>query len=149
MDCSVTHQHLMDYLENKTPQVLHQQISDHLRHCQACQADAAKIQEYLDVLPQMKSTNPNPFLFTRIEQALQQETAPVPAPIPRFVRVFNTLVVGLLLVSTAVAGLYLLSNPQSNMEETPKETSIAYIADEYQLDLNNQDLMESYYLTQE
>lgn len=139
----------MDYLENKTGQELHRQISDHLQHCPACQADAAKIQTCLEVLPQMKSTNPNPFLFTRIEQAMQQESEPSPAPIPRFVRVFNTLVVTLLLVSTAVAGIYLFSTRQGSLEETSKETTIANIADEYQLDLNNQDLMESYYLTQE
>lgn len=146
MDCSSVQHQLIFYSENSVAPSKAKEIQQHLDACPDCRKQFEKIQQALSLIPQMKQDNPNPFLFTRIEQ--QIHTVPEKVAIPQFARIFSPVLVSLLLVATVLVGLY-ISNTASSSADTQEGNQTSVLAGQYHMTISDQDLLETYYLTEE
>lgn len=147
MDCKKLEKHFIFYLEHSLDKAVTQQISDHLQHCAHCQEQLKTVQQALEMIPSIKQNNPNPYLFERIEAKLQNAPNVQTQTSPGLVRIFSTLTVSLLLLATAFTGYYYVTNNASATNETPSASSM--IAGQYEMTPSQQDIVETYYLTEE
>jgi anti-sigma factor RsiW len=148
MDCQQTQQRLFFYLEKSLDAASTQDISTHLQQCTQCAAQLSKLELSMQLLPAMKQSNPNPFLFTRIEARLQDVSNASQQPAPIFARIFHPILVTVLLAATAFMGYYVVSTTTS-APATESKQDVSIIAGQYEMGLSEQDLMETYYLTEE
>ncbi len=104
----------------------------------------------MQLIPQLKVINPNPYLFSRIEAKLQQSSQTSERRIPTFIRVFNTTLVTVLLLATAFTGYYLYSgNYNTSTTTNTNDQSNSIIAGQYEMGVSQQDVIETYYFTEE
>lgn len=147
MDCTTTKKNLFSFLENKVSPEESLQIAAHLKDCKHCNGQYLQLKQVLAQLPNLKQENPNPFLFTRIEQQISQEQEQT-QDLPRFARIFNPVLVSVLLVATVVIGISMFSQNNAT-STTPGENQTSMIASQYHMNASDQDVIETYYLTEE
>lgn len=148
MNCNTTEKNLIFFLENKLDPTVSGQLSDHLKDCAHCTQQYHRLQQVMLQIPEMKQSNPNPFLFTRIEQKISNNAQEQQQPIPVFARIFNPLIVSVLMIATAFVGLYLFTQTPATSNAKSGD-QVAVIAGQYEMTTSDQDIMETYYLTEE
>lgn len=146
MDCPSVRNQLIFLAENNTDPALNQKLQEHLQGCSDCREQFVKLQATLSLLPGMKQSNPNPFLFTRIEEQLRNQART--RVFPAFGRVLQPVLVSALLITTVFLGIFLLQNNRPS-ESPSSANNNAVIASQYHLNTSDQDLIETYYLTEE
>jgi anti-sigma factor RsiW len=77
MNCNVYRDSLITFLKGELPEKEAQRIREHLDGCSKCRSFASFLSSTLDVIRVEKAFEPDPFLITRIEGALQKRSVPV------------------------------------------------------------------------
>ena len=143
MDCPKIQRQLVSHFYHELNEKETLETVQHLSQCSECRQQYSLIEKSLARIPEMKQQVTNPYLFTRIEAALLPET---PAR-PSMVRVISSVVVSLLLATTALMSYYILNNQNTATHENPAD-NVKTVAGQYEMGMSQADIMETYYLSE-
>ena len=73
MKCKAVHKKLFFYLDDDLPEKEMRQVKQHLAHCNECAAFSADMQKTLGVLEKERSSEINPFFYTRLKARMENE----------------------------------------------------------------------------
>jgi predicted anti-sigma-YlaC factor YlaD len=147
MDCQKIQQQLVFHFYHELSEKETIETEQHLSHCSECRQQYSLIEKSLARIPGMKQQIPNPYLFTRIEAALSQDSPIERQTRPSMIRVISSLVVSLLLATTAIMSYYILSNQSTEPAPKPGE-NVKTVAGQYEMGMSQADIMETYYLSE-
>ncbi len=107
MNCKTLHKELIFFLEGDLPLEKREQLEAHLNECPDCAAFAADIKKTLQVTENEKSTEVNPFFYTRVKAKLENnETQHIAAFENVFLRkVLQPVLFSILLIIGVYSGI--------------------------------------------
>ena len=73
MKCEPIKQNLFNYAEGNLSEVEKLMVTEHLKSCSDCRKLANILIDSFELIESQKVLNPNPFIYTRIEQKLQTQ----------------------------------------------------------------------------
>lgn len=75
MECKTIHNKLIFYLDGELPLQEMEDIKKHLSECRECALFAGELKKMQDILTAEKSTEPNPFFYTRLKAKMEAAEA--------------------------------------------------------------------------
>lgn len=117
MKCKAIHKKLISFLDGDLPEEEMKQVQKHLNDCNKCFAFVTEMKKTFDVLGEEKSTDVNPFFYTRLKARLENEEEENPAPekLPGLVKVFQPVFFSVLLLLGIYSG-YKIAQPTSSLQ---------------------------------
>lgn len=149
MNCSQARKLFIFFIEKELPAAEQNIVSEHITSCNSCQELYSKMQATLELIPVQKQTNPNPFLYSRIEATLAavEESSPENAPI--IIRILKPALISIAVAGSVFIGFLLGNNFYQETDSVSSEgSSIQEIAGQYHMGNSNVDIIETYYLTE-
>jgi hypothetical protein len=73
MDCHYTGKLLLDYIEDELPNEVSRKIEAHLRKCESCSKEFARIQKIVNLMKTLPSINPTPGIAQKVMAKLEKE----------------------------------------------------------------------------
>ncbi len=116
MKCKEIHSKMWSFLEGELHTAEQKAMEEHLEVCPDCRSDLERLTVYFKLLEERKEMEINPYFFTRLQQALSDESIgpdPVIRRVPvlvRWVAMPLTLVVALFLGVTLITHSYWKKN---------------------------------------
>ena len=117
MKCKTIHKNLIFFLEGELPEKTTEQINTHLSECGECAAFAEDLKKTMGIIEKEKTTNINPFFYTRLKSKLESQEIPGSVPFwqPVLVKVIQPVFFSLLLVAGVYAGFRIGTPPSGNL----------------------------------
>jgi len=147
MNCKEVNKNLIFYVEGELQPEKETELQEHLKDCHDCNVLFLNLKETLAIITQEKAAKPNPFLFTRIQEEINnlEEPRKVFVLNSNFIKILQPVTLSLLLVLGVVFGI---SMGNSIQYQTPGQ-SMVYQSDEFYLNDLQQETIESFLLTEE
>jgi len=73
MDCHYTGKLLLDYIEDELPNEVSRKVEAHLRKCESCSKEFARIQKMVNLMKTLPSINPTPGIAQKVMAKLEKE----------------------------------------------------------------------------
>lgn len=148
MPCSGIRKKLIFLLDHELNREEEQEIRNHIRECKECSQSYELLKAAYTGIQDLKVNNPDPYLIARTEERiynLSGNDLPKQAAAFRLKPLLLAAAVFTLLIAASVAVLNLSS---AGKTENGSDALIM-VAGQYQMGNESQDIMESYYLTEE
>ena len=109
MNCGQVHKKLIPYINGELTEQESRSVAFHLDSCKSCSALYAEVQATFGLIEKRKRLEPDPFLYTRIrqriEEAVQEEGGREKEPVMR--RVLQPVLVAAMLAFAVFSGVEL------------------------------------------
>lgn len=150
MDCREVKTKYYAFLDDELSSSENEAFKEHLQHCGTCRTAYERFAAALETLPALRPANPNPFLFTRIEQQLDAPLQERVHTSPSLVRlVLRPVLVSVFILTAIGAGMLLGSRLNGNADNTENRPQLSGLADHYGMSNTESDVIETYYITEE
>ena len=73
MDCHYVSKLLLDYIEDELPNEVSQKVEAHLRKCESCSKEFARIQKMVNLMKTLPSITPTPGITQKVMAKLEEE----------------------------------------------------------------------------
>ena len=107
MNCKEVNCKLVLLIDKDLSKDIEKEILTHLSVCESCQKSYDKLKETFNIIEIEKNKNLNPFLFTRIQQANQND---IIEKIPFYYKIANASIIALVVFVALSIGILIGSN---------------------------------------
>ncbi|QGY44392.1 hypothetical protein GM418_12205 [Maribellus comscasis] len=116
MKCKTIHKNLVFFLEGDLPEIKKKQIEAHISNCDDCSAFAQDLKKTLGIIEKEKTTEINPFFYTRLKARLESQAEPAKIPFwkPVLAKVVQPVFFSILLIAGIYTGFKIATPVQVN-----------------------------------
>jgi predicted anti-sigma-YlaC factor YlaD len=108
MNCRTARNNLTDYLDGRLGNLQNQEVEDHLAGCHECREFSTRLGDVIRYIGEEKVTEFDPFMFTRIQAALEKRSI---SRLPVFMRrVSQSLAIAVIILAVVFSGIKLGSS---------------------------------------
>ncbi len=116
MNCKKTQKNLIFYINNELEKELSEKIKKHTDNCKTCSKAYEELKATLSLTEKTERLKPNPFLYTRIKQKLEEQNNKKKIPGFSINKILQPLIMSLLLILGISGGIKI-----GNMYETKQQ----------------------------
>lgn len=117
MKCKTIHRNLIFFLEGNLPEKEKKQIEAHISSCENCSAFAEDLKKTLGIIEKEKTTETNPFFYTRLKARLESQAEPLKVPFwkPVLIKVVQPVFFSILLIAGIYTGFKIGAPARTNL----------------------------------
>ena len=129
MECKKVHSKLIFFLEKELPDLEMSLVQEHINSCSECALFAKEMSLTLDILEEEKSTEVNPFFYTRVKASMENQEQEVVTRQPVLARVLQPLAFSVILLFGIYGGIKLGQPHKTEVAENSlnEEQMIPYL----------------------
>ena len=138
MKCKSVHKKLIFYIDKELVQSEHDFIDNHLLECETCLHLYNELLASFNLIEKKKVLKPNPFLYTRIKQSLDNQAKNELRVLkPAYVRVLQPVLLTFVLMISVFSGIKLGSTYEI---KSPENSTISQTTEFYFNDIQQEKL---------